>query len=232
METAELSAEQMAVLLEALPAPRRQRSGQILHPASRRESVAAAYLALYGLAAGDAGSGLVFPTVRSLLTCSGEVREFSAKVGWPVGPHGKPFADGLLCGRGRRYVSLSHSEGIVAAAVSDEPIGADIQRMPASAPEQLLRIAGKFHPYERAGLAQLAAEEIPAAFCRLWACKESVMKLCGRGLSLPLSSFCVEGEESELDGRRVRLQTHSVGSAVFAAAFWKEGVNPNAESRG
>lgn len=220
IETAELSAEQLEKMSAALPASRRRRAEQILNSTVRRESIAAAYLAFYGLAVGDTGSGLVFPAALSLLTRIDEVGEFSVKFGWPVDKNGKPFPDGVSRGKGRLYVSLSHSEGLASAAVADKPVGADIQRLSVSSPEQLLRIASKFHPKEQGRLAVLPEKEIPAAFCRLWACKESVMKLCGRGLSLPLSSFCIEENESELDGRRIRLQTEALTGAFFAAAFW------------
>lgn len=220
IETVELSAEQLEKMSAALPASRRRRAEQIRNPMARRESITAAYLALYGLAAGDTGSGLVFPAVNNLLAKSAEAGEFSVKFGWPVDKSGKPFPDGVSHGKGRLYVSLSHSEGLAAAVVADEPVGADIQHLSASSSEQLLRIASKFHPKERSRLAMLPKEELSAAFCRLWACKESVMKLCGRGLSLPLSSFCIEENESELDGRRIRLYAQTLGNAAFAAAFW------------
>lgn len=220
IDTAELSAEQLEKMSAALPASRQQRAEQILNSTVRRESIAAAYLAFYGLAAGDTGSGLVFPAANSLLTKIDEICELSANLGWPVDKNGKPFADGTSRGESRLYVSLSHSEGLAAAAASGEPVGADIQRQPASSPEQLLHIASKFHPKERNRLASLSEKELPSAFCRLWACKESVMKLCGRGLSLPLSSFCIEDGKSELDGRRIRLYTEKIKDAFLAAAFW------------
>lgn len=223
LESALLTDEQLEIMAAVLPPERRGRAERLQSPSARRESLAAAYLALYGLVSGETEGEPEYPAVQALLSEAEEVRAFSAAVGWPVGEGGKPFADGVPGKSPRLFVSLSHSEGLAAAAVAHEPLGIDVQRNPSADRERLLRIAGKFHPREREALAALPEAELPGAFCRLWACKESVLKLCGRGLSLPLSCFCIERDDtSKLDGRAIRFDVRTLDKGVFAAAVWAD----------
>ncbi len=215
--------EQMAC---ALPAARREavnrRRGE-----ARREAVAAAYLALYALVrTHEAAPEPSWPSVRRLLAASPEIAALGAGLGWPTGRYGQPFPDGcVLNGKGKaagiRFVSLSHSGGVAAAAACPAPIGLDLQgRLPEPA-DRLLRIAGKFHPSERERLEDLPAGELPAAFRRLWAAKESVLKLCGRGLNLSPAAFCVrEDGTGELEGRGFRVVHWETEAGSLAAAVW------------
>ena len=110
------------------------------------------------------------------------------------------------------HFNLSHSGERVICALSDRPIGADIQRVEA---EPRLKLARRFfQPDEVAyirswpDLAQQAA-----AFCRLWALKESALKFTGLGLRLPLDEFEIQiGEKPAL----------RCGKFAERLQFWEE----------
>ena len=96
-----------------------------------------------------------------------------------AGPYGKPEAPGV-------FFSLSHSGGYALLAVSDSDVGADLEQI-RPAPE---RVAARvFTPDEQRWLAD--GEDYSARFFTLWTLKESLLKACGRGLTLPLQSLDV-----------------------------------------
>lgn len=98
---------------------------------------------------------------------------------------GKPGFDSS-CGL---HFSLSHSGERVMAAVSDRPVGCDVEkvgRVGAEVFEACLTAE------ERAFCAQIQSEtERAKAFCRLWTRKESYSKALGTGLSADFTSFSV-----------------------------------------
>ena len=98
--------------------------------------------------------------------------------------------------------NLSHSGEIVLIAVTnDAPIGVDVEKI-RDLPDLDL-IAARFFSYgEQLDLSKLSGPEKVMAFYHCWTRKESVIKACGEGLSLPLDSFQV----SLLPGEQVQLK--------------------------
>lgn len=94
--------------------------------------------------------------------------------------NGKPLIQGLC-------FNLSHSEERVLLAISDNDIGCDIEKV-TKAP---FNIAEHFFcTEERKYLSDMPeGEKKNRDFFRLWAIKESYIKMTGKGLSLPLDSF-------------------------------------------
>lgn len=80
------------------------------------------------------------------------------------------------------HFSLSHAKDRVLVAVSDRPVGCDVERVRAPSPELL---AACLAPAERAAWDRgaFAAPEA-AAFIRLWVRKESVVKARGTGFAV------------------------------------------------
>ncbi len=224
IETAAFTGEELERMAATLPAERRRASLRIKREASRRDSLVAAYLVYYALAAGD-GGGRHAPDTALLLSQEKQIAKLTDRIGWPVAASGKPFAEGVTVGDSLLFVSLSHSDGLVTVALHTAPVGVDVQRVPASG-DRLLQIARRFHPGEAAMLEAVPEETLALAFCKVWACKESVMKLTGEGLRLPLSSFCVHLDgnlaASELRGRRVCMETTLLTDAVEAHAVWAQ----------
>ncbi|MBQ6904123.1 MAG: 4'-phosphopantetheinyl transferase superfamily protein, partial [Lachnospiraceae bacterium] len=106
------------------------------------------------------------------------------------GKHGKPY----LRSHPAFCVSLSHAGNIALCAISEAEIGADVQDHRDMPPERILQIANRFYaPPERELLAAVKdPEEQAALFFRLWAAKESYIKLTGRGISEELSGFAAD----------------------------------------
>ena len=105
--------------------------------------------------------------------------------------YGKPrFAD-------REFeFSLSHSTHFAACALSDSPIGLDIQSL-AKCDERLVR---RFFTQREQDVI-LSSKNRDAAFTRLWCRKESFLKAIGLGLRLPLDSFDLSDEDPTVSFR-------------------------------
>ena len=110
---------------------------------------------------------------------------------WAVHPlaisiveNGKPY---LVAEPGIHF-SLSHSGDWAVCAVSDHPVGVDIEWCN---PDRRDIASRFFHKDEVRFLNSLPFYQRTAAFYSLWTLKESFVKSTGRGLELPLRSFCV-----------------------------------------
>jgi 4'-phosphopantetheinyl transferase len=96
-----------------------------------------------------------------------------------TGLQGKPQVAGL-------EFNLSHSGDLVAYAVSNLPVGIDIERIRSM---DLSGIIQRFFaPNEFAAWQKLAPSEQSAAFFRTWTVKEAYLKAIGTGLHTPLSA--------------------------------------------
>lgn len=95
------------------------------------------------------------------------------------GPHGKPF----IVGHPEIHFSLSHCREAVACAVSDRPVGIDVESV-RRYKEDVVRYA--MSDKEQQLIA--AAERPDVAFIRLWTMKEARLKLTGEGITNDLKS--------------------------------------------
>jgi len=105
--------------------------------------------------------------------------------------HGKPSLNGVST---NLRFNLSHSDrlGLLAVTAGRE-IGADIERIRSEVETD--KLAERFFSAnERAALRLMPAIDRASAFYRGWACKESLLKAWGTGLSRPLHSFDVDLE--------------------------------------
>lgn len=92
-----------------------------------------------------------------------------------IGKNGKPECNGI-------YFNLSHSLDMVLCAVSENPVGCDIEKV-TDAPMEIARRV--FCEKERGYIdAAQSVEERNHRFFRLWTMKESYMKMTGEGMSL------------------------------------------------
>lgn len=102
-----------------------------------------------------------------------------------TGPVGKPEIGGGPC------FSLSHSGELVFCAVSDSPVGADVQRLGRYKPA----LARRFFTEEECRWLEQQRERA-LAFTSLWSLKESYVKFCGAGIGgVHLDSFTVRLNE-------------------------------------
>lgn len=88
-------------------------------------------------------------------------------------PGGQPYLPG-----DERYISVSHSKNLVAVAVSDAPIGIDVERIAARPVATLAKKCMTATEYERF----LSAADQTLCFYRHWTAKEAYAKLTGSGL--------------------------------------------------
>jgi 4'-phosphopantetheinyl transferase len=100
---------------------------------------------------------------------------------------GKPELDPAQAPPGL-HISLSHTRGLAACAVGRPyALGIDAEAWREPAP---IEIAERyFAPAESRLVADLAPEERPSAFYRLWTLKEAYLKATGQGLAAALDSF-------------------------------------------
>ena len=96
--------------------------------------------------------------------------------------YGKPF----LAAGGVEF-NLSHSGGWVVCAVSDQPVGIDVEEI---RPVERDVAAYCFSPTEQEWLAMAGVSWLDR-FYQLWTLKESYVKALGQGLSRPLTSFAL-----------------------------------------
>lgn len=85
------------------------------------------------------------------------------------------------------HISLSHAGDVVLCAVAGAPVGCDAEIID---PRRVRVAARCFTPEENALIdAAVTSHDRAVLFTRLWVLKESFLKVTGRGLSLPMSSF-------------------------------------------
>lgn len=187
---------------ERVPSPRRERIAAITTPAGRTQTAALTALAGEALARwgcenippADNTAGISFNKGVGFceLTPCDCCRVPSE---WPLGQHGKPFPDGVDTPRGRAYLSLSHSEGHLVAAVASVPIGVDVQTATPVAQRDWQRLDARIRHESEAPSADVTA------FLRRWAAKEAAVKCTGEGLSRPLNTLIVrESDVYTADG--------------------------------
>ena len=119
------------------------------------------------------------------------------------------FPDGGVC------FSLSHCGKYAVCAVSDVPVGVDIEL----ARENALRLSARFFLPDEAELVERS--QSPAAeFCRLWTLKESYIKAAGLRLGDVRTFSVVQGIEGYSFGS-ARIDEYHIGCCVKAPDIGK-----------
>ena len=93
------------------------------------------------------------------------------------GPHGKPELPDI-------YFNLSHSHDYVVCAISDKPVGCDIEKVGKSREGVAERF---FTEKERMYLSTFEEKDRLNEFYRIWTMKESYLKMTGEGLVFGLN---------------------------------------------
>ncbi len=97
-----------------------------------------------------------------------------------LSPDGKPFLDPAEVGR-ELHFNMSHTDGFALFAISEYPIGVDIEVAdPKRDCDGLVRRF--FTPVEQDEYFALAEHRRTAAFLRGWTCKEALLKAIGSGV--------------------------------------------------
>ncbi|NLD48108.1 MAG: 4'-phosphopantetheinyl transferase superfamily protein [Clostridiaceae bacterium] len=128
---------------------------------------------------------LIRSIIISVLGIKNEDMEFKTN------EYGKPYLEGA----DNFHYNLSHSGEYVVCAVSDKPVGIDIERIK----DMKFDIAERFFSKEETqSLLSIDEEYRLERFFDFWTLKESYIKADGKGLSIPLDSFSFQIKEDEI----------------------------------
>jgi phosphopantetheinyl transferase len=127
----------------------------------------------------------------------------ATELGVSASAEGKPLLPDLP----QAHVSVTHSESVVAVAVSaDTPIGADVELARAERVAELRRIAQRwFAASEAAWLTLLDDAQLPEWFTRVWTAKEAIGKAIGVGFAPALAGAVLERRGAVLALKELRL---------------------------
>jgi 4'-phosphopantetheinyl transferase len=186
------SYEQSQIFYRALPEERQERIKRLSHAGVAKKKVLSGIFLQYGLSK----------------TLDMDIKD----IRYGYGPQGKPYLDcgiknnqcgGVLQekphmeGEGKRLeFNLSHSGKYAVLAVSDQPVGIDVERMK----KNRLSVAKRcFCPEEYEDILQAGDEwERNIRFLEYWTMKEAYVKRIGEGLRIPLNSFRILREDNGL----------------------------------
>ena len=121
---------------------------------------------------------------------------------------GKPF----FCGKNMPFFNLSHSGNFVGCALHDREIGLDIQKLTKPRESLIRRVCTQ---------EELISLKSPQDFCRIWAMKESAVKLTGEGIT---------GNFREILTLHPDMHTHTLplenGAGFLAYSVYKDATLP------
>lgn len=126
------------------------------------------------------------------------------------------------------HFSLSHSGIWAACAVSDHPVGVDVEL-----PRCRLGLAKRyFHPSELDGVEQMNRVEQADHLNRLWTAKEAFLKMLGCGVTVPLDSFLIyPGDtvriEQNYTDKPCNLYEYRLG--LYRLCLCTQGIRPEPE---
>ena len=200
-----ISADQLALLPDALSPTERQQWQEIHHPGRRQEFLLSRVL------------------LRRLL--ADRLQCQASELLFCTNPHGKPELSDQ-----RWQFNLSHSgDWLVIALCAKGPLGVDVEL--GQRRRQTLPLARRFYATsEYEWLAALPAEEQESAFYRLWSRKEAVLKAQGAGIAAGLDKVRFVPEEgwrldNRLDSRSYLVLDWHFGSGWLSLAAPTRQIN-------
>ena len=105
--------------------------------------------------------------------------------------YGKPYVKG----HPNFNFNISHSGDFVLCAIDDKPIGIDVEEVKAFEYQDIAK--SFFTTSEFNYIIKKDSESHLSKFYKIWTLKESYVKCCGQGLSIPLKSFSVHIDKYE-----------------------------------
>lgn len=181
----QIDEQRCEVLLAQLPEWRREAALRFRHLAGRREC-AVAYLSLLELL--EKHYGITAPPT------------------FDIGPHGKPS----LLEHPSVHFNTSHCRTAVIAAVSDRPIGVDVES------RRVVRDALMRYVMNDEEMMLIRQSDDPEMeFLRLWTAKEAVVKLSGNGLQVDIPGIL---EQARLEGVSIQTFVNKERDYVYSVA--------------
>ncbi len=186
-----LTDKQYEQTLALMPPDRRRKVAAMANEPARRSTVAADFLARVMVSSrlGADPASVIIDRLES----------------------GQPVAVGLPC-----HISLSHSGGIVLCAVSDSPLGADIEMVRDKGQRVMERVCSEG---EKAYILASGSFD-PRRFFQVWTAKEAALKRRGQGLSGGLSTALTADENgmfNAIEGGQLLSGEHN--DAVYAIIY-------------
>jgi len=137
------------------------------------------------------------------------------------GEHGKPFIENHPI-----YFNVSHShDRAIFAFTLDQEIGIDIEKVENTFKES---VAKRFFSEQEFSDLKKMADPIQN-FYQIWAKKEAVIKLFGKGLFMPLENFSVstrkQDEKIQIESSEIYIKTIDVGEGYKAALATFSNIN-------
>lgn len=105
--------------------------------------------------------------------------------------YGKPYLEGYP----KFHFNISHSGEFVVCAIDDKPIGIDIEEVKYIEYEDIAKNFFSVSEFD-----YIVKEDLNvklSKFYEIWTLKESYIKCCGQGLSIPLKSFSININQYE-----------------------------------
>jgi 4'-phosphopantetheinyl transferase len=122
-----------------------------------------------------------------------------------------------VCGQDLQ-LSLAHAGHVVVCAASPQPVGVDVEVLPAPTPPAAL-LERYLSPGERASLEKLSPPERSRAFLQIWVRKEAILKAGHVGMGIDLRLVDVGGRSVAVPGviPQLRLTDINLGPEAVAA---------------
>lgn len=141
------------------------------------------------------------------------------KINFLCNYYGKPYLEEI---DGIKF-NISHSGKYVICAISEEDVGIDIEEIGKIDSSILELVLCKEEEEEF-----LRAEDKNRFFYSIWTLKESFIKLIGKGLSIPLKSFAINGILSDeiyciYKGEKFKFMQFNIDSKYKCSICFKDG---------
>jgi 4'-phosphopantetheinyl transferase len=122
-------------------------------------------------------------------------------------PHGKPYLP-----NGPQF-SISHSKNHIAVAISDAPIGVDVET---GRKIEKLQLDGVLSPRELAVYCARTDNSLRLEFLKLWTRKEAFLKCLGTGINLRPNQICTLDDEIRGKNANYKLITDVFDNYVLS----------------
>lgn len=197
------SCEQMDVLCKIIPKERQEKINKFRNQDKAKKHLLSSVFLQYGLS---------------------EVLDIPMEgITYTYGEYGKPGI--MYDGKGRRGqidFNLSHSGSYAVLAVSDRPVGIDVERLKTDR----IAVAERFFCEEEyQDILKAGGLERDSRFLEYWTMKEAYVKRMGKGLYSPLNSFLINRERkgfSSVDQEDVYFATFFLEEQKYCVSVCSE----------
>lgn len=125
--------------------------------------------------------------------------------------YGKPLI------KGKPFVNYAHSGRYAIASMHDKPVGVDVELIK----ESNLKLASKVFTKEEQDY--INEQDSANRFHLLWCKKESIMKLVGKGLSLPFNKIEIIDENTiQVDSKKYSNKSFIYNNEYAISISWEE----------